>query len=151
MGTRLKLIPKIQKGWRLYSLLKNLPEQEYDYNYKVNYLNDPIDAWINFFKPHYSDAGKLPSHPTHSNQSKIHPELGGIWFNDKHYEIPDSKMFTDSDRTLDYVGNDEQDHDVKVTWRGGIVLPTLYVTPRISGFDMKENKYKTGFIYKDRK
>lgn len=159
----IKLIPKRQhgeelhKGWEDYKKAKYLPDEEDDYNYRVNYEADPIGAWMNFWQPHYSDKGKKPSHPTHSTHSLINPEIGGKWKGNKIYDLSERKMYgergdydSESDRTLDYLGNDSQDYDVKVTFNNSNVLPNLYVTPFESWFNLKPNKQNTGFIYSDR-
>lgn len=44
-----------------------LPSDASDYNYKMGYLNDPSGQLA--ANGHLSDIGKLPNHPTFSNES----------------------------------------------------------------------------------
>ena len=55
-------------------------------------------------------------------------------------------QMNNSDETLHALGYDS---NVKPVYNNGIVLPTVYVTPKHNYINMKSNKDKSGWIYKD--
>ena len=98
---------------------------------------------------HFPDTYKKPNHPTFSNQSQYKNNKAGSWIvkNNNYVGFNMSPwQMNNSDETLHALGYDS---NVKPVYNNGIVLPTVYVTPKHNYINMKSNKDKSGWIYKD--
>jgi hypothetical protein len=99
---------------------------------------------------HLPDSGKSGMYKTINHPT--YPDLGSkSWSNNDTIFNMSDRQIEDSDRTLDYLGRDYgyNNGSTRVHYKGGEVLPTLYVTPKESYKELSKNKYGTGYIYSD--
>lgn len=160
---------KLSEAWDNTDLSKD------DYDYDKYYKDQPIAAWLqlqniqaNKWNPylpaaHFPDSGKsgiykTPHHPTY-------PDLGNkSWNNDgsiyylSRQQFLNPQRYSDTDRTLDYLGSDYNYHKggTHVVYNGANVLPTIWVFGKNgktlnAESELRPNKYNTGYEYKDRK
>lgn len=140
------------------------------YDYRKYYDDQPIVAWLqlnsilahnwNRYIPtgHFPDKGasgtyKTKTHPTY-------PDLGDkSWSKDNkiYFLSKDQYMNPISDQsldyTMDYLGSDYDYNNggTKIVYDGAYVLPTVYVTNKGNGFNLKPNKNNNGYVFLDRK
>ena len=129
----------------------------HDYDYQKYYNDNPEEAYkqlnsiLSGGHGHFPDGGKSgtykkPSHPTY-------PDLGDkSWNNDETiFHLSDRQASGDTDRILDYLGSDLNYNKgaTKVTYKGGNLLPTVYVTPKGNYTELVPNKLHTGWVYED--
>lgn len=147
---------------------KDLSKDHYDYR---KYYNDqPIVAWLqlnsilahnwNRHIPtgHFLDKGASGTYKTKTHAT--YPDLGDkSWSRDNkiYYLSKDQYIKPNSgqplDYTMDYLGSDYDYNNggTKIVYDGANVLPTLYVTNKGNGFNLKPNKNNNGYVYFDRK
>ena len=129
--------------------------EAHDYDYRKYFNDNPKEAirQLEGIKQgiHFPDSGKSGtykklSHPTYPDRGEK------SWSNNDRVFYPSSRQMEDSDRILDYVGSDQGyfNGGAKVVYKGGEVLPTIYVYPNDKGTDLRRNKQDTGWVYKDR-
>lgn len=105
--------------------------QDYDYRKFYSRNRDNAEAMLTGDpSAHFTDQYKLPNHPTFSNESIYNTRStpGGNWVehpNDKwEFQHSDFTM-RHSDETLNYLK--ENDKNSISTYKGGIVLPNVYI------------------------
>jgi hypothetical protein len=114
----------------------NLVNAIYNNTKNEEYLGPPNHGY-NFIKPtwwikqngfnnvdergHMDDRVKLESHPTHPSRGTFR-SLNQFDFTNKGFEDPNYTMFG--------VVDNDQDPQATMTYRGGIVLPELTITPK---------------------
>ena len=129
----------------------------HDYDYKKYYDDNPKEAYkqlnhiLSGGKGHFPDEGKSGiykklSHPTY-------PDLGdNSWSdNDTVFHISDRQLDGDTDKTLNYLGEDLNYNNggTKVMYQDSYLLPSETVTPNGSYSDLVPNKLHTGYVYED--
>ncbi len=149
---------RLSKAWDGEDLSKH------DYNYRKYYDDDPDRAYEQLEsiehggKGHFPDGGesgtyKLPSHPTY-------PDLGDkSWSNnDTVFHISDRQLDGDTDRLLNYLGEDLNYNNggTRVMYEDSTLLPSVQVVSRKDNPNFTEaypglvpNKYHTGWVYED--
>lgn len=128
---------------KLKPFLPENPDDEKDYDYRMFYNKMPDDALkLKSGDPnaHFNDIGKRPSHPTFSEESaySTNETKGGKWIDagDGKWEFQHSDYtINNSNKTNEYIKNNEKPGTVKVTYKGGIVLPEITVTPKRNFFE----------------
>lgn len=129
----------------------------HDYDYKKYYNDNPKEAYkqlnhiLSGGHGHFPDDGKSGTykkvtHPTY-------PDLGeDSWSdNDTKFHISDRQLEGDTDRILNYLGEDlyYNGGGTKVMYDNSYVLPSITVTPNESYSNLVPNKYHTGYVYED--
>lgn len=90
------------------------------HNYDVAFSEKEIKALglKRDYKGHYNDIVKKPAHPSHKSR--------GRFFGDNHFDLSD-KGFNNVNYTI-FGLNDNNDKQVKLTYKGASVLPEITVT-----------------------
>lgn len=142
---------RLSKAWDNQDLSQD------DYDYLKYYNDDPEEAYRQLEsieaggQGHFPDGGesgiyKLPSHPTY-------PDLGDeSWSNnDTVFHISDRQLDGDTDRLLDYLGEDlhYNNGSTRVMYGDYNLLPSIQVTPGEQYPGLVPNKYYTGWVYED--
>ena len=149
---------RLSKAWDGEDLSKH------DYNYRKYYDDDPNRAYEQLEsiehggKGHFPDGGesgtyKLPSHPTY-------PDLGDkSWSNnDTVFHISDRQLDGDTDRLLNYLGEDLNYNNggTRVMYEDSTLLPSVQVVYKKDNPNFTEaypglvpNKYHTGWVYEN--
>lgn len=136
---------------------RDINGEDEDYDYEKYYNDNPERAYeqlnsiLKGGHGHFDDDGasglyKKPNHATY-------PDLGEkSWSdNDTIFHLSDRQVSGDTDRILNYLGND-LDYNrggTKVMYKDGYVLPTITVTPKGSSMELVPNKFHTGWVYSD--
>lgn len=166
----LETIPAVDYNKYISTLSKiwNIPKQKVldgDYDYKKYIKDNPVEALKQLHNlsagnnAHFPDAGKSGIYKTKNHPT--YPETKNPWNDDKTIFYPSSRQVymanpkykneTNTDRILDYLGSDLDYNKgaTKAFYKGGKIMPTLYVTPKGSYTLLKRNKLNTGWTYKN--
>lgn len=127
-------IPQYQNGGETYSagrlvraikdITRNeeylgMPKHKYDFTQSEEWAN--AHGYFPDERGHRDDRVKKPSHPTHPSR--------GIWKSINQFDLSD-KGIQNVNHTLFGLNDGGQDPQTTMTYRGGVVLPEITVTPK---------------------